>query len=178
MTDRVVLVDASDRPHGTADKLEAHEQGWLHRAFSVFVFDADDHLLLQQRHPAKYHSGGLWSNTCCSHPRPNEPVAEAATRRMQEEMGFSCPVEHAFGFQYEAQVTDTLTEHEYDHVFIARTATRPDVRPNSTEVADWTWIDLPSLRAHVDTEPEAFTVWFRLLLDRVLDVLPTASQTP
>jgi isopentenyl-diphosphate delta-isomerase len=177
MTDRVVLVNDADRPQGTADKLEAHVEGWLHRAFSVFVFDTDDHLLLQQRHPDKYHSGGLWSNTCCSHPRPNEPVADAARRRMQEEMGFVCPVEHMFGFQYEAQVTDTLTEHEYDHVFIGRVSARFEVHPNPTEVSDWTWIDVPSLRTRMDAEPEVFTVWFRLLLDRVLDALP-AAPTP
>lgn len=172
MTERVVLVDASDRPQGTAEKLEAHVEGWLHRAFSVFVFDADGHLLLQQRHPDKYHSGGLWSNTCCSHPRPGESVADAAQRRLHEEMGFSCPLEHAFGFTYEARVSDDLTEHEYDHVFIGRIDPRPDVQPHPEEVSDWRWCSMSDLRAQVNEDPDAYTVWFRRILDRARTAMP------
>jgi len=169
MTERVVLVDPSDRPLGTAEKLQAHAEGWLHRAFSVLVFDADGHLLLQKRHADKYHSGGLWSNTCCSHPRPGEALGEAATRRLQEEMGFSCSVQRAFGFRYEASVADDLKEHEYDHVFIGHTDRRPTVRPHPDEVADWRWTPVASLQAEIDARPDAFTVWFRLLLDRALN---------
>ena len=174
MTERVVLVDPSDRPLGTAEKLRAHAEGWLHRAFSVLVFDADGHLLLQKRHADKYHSGGLWSNTCCSHPRPGEALADAATRRLQEEMGFSCNVQRAFGFQYEASVADDLMEHEYDHVFIGCTDRRPTVHPHPDEVADWRWTPLSSLQAEIDARPDAFTIWFQLLLDRALNAAHTA----
>lgn len=165
----VVLVDSSDRPIGTADKLQAHVEGWLHRAFSVFVFDDAGRLLLQRRHTGKYHSGGLWSNTCCSHPRPGEPVDAAARRRLDEEMGFTCDVEPAFGFQYEASVGAGLTEHEYDHVFTAFAPSTTPVHPHPDEVDDVAWMAPDALLARVDADPDAFTVWFRLLLPRVLD---------
>ena len=175
MNDHVVLVDANDRPLGTADKMTVHREGWLHRALSVFVFDDDGRLLLQQRHPDKYHSGGLWSNTCCSHPRPGETPHEAARRRLVEEMGFACELTYAFGFQYEAEVGGDLVESEYDHVFTG-TVDRADVRPHADEVADWTWVTPRELRADVATNPGDYTVWFRLLLDRTLT--PASDPSP
>jgi isopentenyl-diphosphate delta-isomerase len=178
MSDSVVLVDTNDRPLGTADKLEAHHQGWLHRAFSVFVFDAEGRLLLQQRNGEKYHSGGLWSNTCCSHPLPGEAVADATQRRMVEEMGFTCAVERAFGFTYRAEVGDNLQEHEYDHVFIGYTDTAPAISPNPAEVSDWRWTDPHGLRADVAAHPERYTVWFRMVLDRTLEAAQARVASP
>lgn len=175
MTDRVVLVDADDRPLGTADKLEAHTEGWLHRAFSVFVFDPEGRLLLQQRHSGKYHSGGLWSNACCSHPRPGESVAAAAQRRMVEELGFACDVEPAFGFRYEATVGPGLTEHEYDHVFVATAPATTPMTPHPDEVDAVAWVAPDELCARVDERPDAYTVWFRMLLPRVLEEHTPAS---
>jgi isopentenyl-diphosphate delta-isomerase len=166
MSAEVVLVDAHDEPVGVADKLEAHEQGWLHRAFSVFVFDPEGRLLLQQRNVNKYHSGALWSNTCCSHPNPGESVEEAAQRRLQEEMGFRCPLDAAFTFTYRAVLSDTMIEHEYDHVLIGRAA--PTVRPNADEVQDWRWAAPNELMADVAAHPERYTAWFRMAVERVL----------
>ena len=167
MSARVVLVNEEGQPTGTAEKLRAHSEGWLHRALSVFVFDAKGRLLLQQRNPDKYHSGGLWSNTCCSHPYPDEPPEVAARRRLREEMGFACALTPLFHFTYRAPVGDGLTEHEYDHVFVGRVATA-DIRPDPDEVADWAWIAPPTLRSHVHTSPHRYTVWFQRLLDPVL----------
>src|SRR5918997_6672888 len=118
MSEQVILVDEADREVGTGSKLEAHREGALHRAFSVFVFDRRGRLLLQKRAAGKYHSGGLWSNTCCGHPRPGEATAEAARRRLREEMNFDCELRAAFEFLYRAQFTNKLIEHEYDHVFV------------------------------------------------------------
>ena len=166
MSAQVVLVNAQDESVGVADKLEAHEQGWLHRAFSVFVFDPQGRLLLQQRDVNKYHSGGLWSNTCCSHPRPDEPVADAAQRRLQEEMGFQCPLDDAFSFTYRAVLSDTMIEHEYDHIFIGHDT--PTVHPNPEEVQDWRWMAPNDLMADVAAHPERYTAWFRMAVERVL----------
>jgi isopentenyl-diphosphate delta-isomerase len=167
MSTRVVLVNDDGQPTGTADKLQAHTEGWLHRALSVFVFDAEGRLLLQQRNPDKYHSGGLWSNTCCSHPHPDESPDAAARRRLREEMGFACALTPLFHFTYRAPVGDGLTEHEYDHVFVGHVTTA-DIRPDPDEVTDWAWIAPSALRADVDTSPHRYTVWFQRLLDPVL----------
>ncbi|PEN07666.1 isopentenyl-diphosphate delta-isomerase [Longimonas halophila] len=166
MSAEVVLVNAHDEPVGVADKLEAHEQGWLHRAFSVFVFDPKGRLLLQQRNVNKYHSGALWSNTCCSHPHPGEAVEDAAQRRLHEEMGFQCPLDDAFTFTYRAVLSDTMIEHEYDHVLIGQDT--PTVRPNADEVQDWRWMAPNELMADVAAHPEHYTAWFRMAVERVL----------
>jgi len=166
MSAQVVLVNTRDEPVGVADKLEAHEQGWLHRAFSVFVFDTEGRLLLQQRNVNKYHSGALWSNTCCSHPWPDEQVAAAAQRRLQEEMGFQCALDPAFTFTYRAVLSDTMIEHEYDHVFIG--CGTPTVSPNADEVQDWRWVAPNDLIADVAMHPERYTAWFRMAIEPVL----------
>ena len=166
MEDYVVLVNERDEEVGVREKLQAHVDGALHRAFSVFVFDDEGRLLLQQRHPDKYHSGGLWSNTCCSHPRPGESVGEAALRRLHEEMGFGCALAPLFGFVYKARLGD-LYEHEYDHVLIGHYAEAPV--PNAAEVAAWRWVRPAELQASVAAEPHAYTYWFRLALGRVLE---------
>jgi len=173
----VVLVTEDDQPLDTGDKLRAHMEGWLHRAFSIFIFDGDDRLLLQQRTEDKYHSGGLWSNTCCSHPRPGESYREAARRRLSEEMGFEAPLTPIFEETYHLPVGDTLVEHEYNQVFAGR-ATNPSVRPSADEVADWAWVQPDALRDDVAARPGRYTSWFRLLLDPALDSAPADVVSP
>lgn len=162
MNSRVVLVDAEDNAIGTADKLEAHRAGRLHRAFSVFIFNDGGEMLLQQRAEDKYHSGGLWSNACCSHPGPGEDVESAARWRLQEEMGFTCPVEHVDELVYRADVGGGLVEYEYDHLFVGRWNGRPD--PDPDEVADWRWVPMDELEDEVSRHPRRFTYWFRVAL--------------
>ncbi|MFP4228906.1 MAG: isopentenyl-diphosphate Delta-isomerase [Salinivenus sp.] len=174
MSAPVVLVNAADRPQGTADKLRAHAEGWLHRAFSVFVFDEWGRLLLQRRAADKYHSGGLWSNTCCSHPQAEESPTAAAQRRLREEMGFSCPVTPAFQRTYRTPVDNGLVEHELDHVFVG-TVRDAAIRANPDEVAEWAWVTPTALRTDVAAHPERYTPWFRLLLD---DALAAALERP
>lgn len=175
MSASVVLVDENDHRLGTAGKRRAHVEGWLHRAFSVFVFDRNGRLLLQQRTPDKYHSGGLWSNTCCSHPRPDEPPERGATRRLQEEMGFTCELRPSFSFTYRAPVGSRLIEHEYDHVFVGMVDTAV-VQPNPAEVVEWSWEPVSALRSHVVTNPDLYTVWFRQLLEPVLQRDPVGQS--
>lgn len=158
--ERVILVDRRDVPLGTRSKQEAHVDGLLHRAFSIFVFDAAGRTLLQRRAITKYHSGGLWSNTCCSHPRPGESTARAAQRRLFEEMGFHCPLEVAFSFVYRADVGGGLMEHEYDHVFIGRFDGSP--APDPAEVDDWRWIEPAALDREARERPDRFTFWFHI----------------
>lgn len=169
---KVVLVDNTDQAVGTADKRRAHLKGWLHRALSVFVFDEAGRLLLQKRASEKYHSGGQWSNTCCSHPQPGEAPIDAATRRLSEEMGFSCSLSPAFTFTYRASVGPNLIEHEYDHVF---TGIVKDVvpEPDPTEVADWAWVTSSALRNDVSANPDRYTIWFRRILERTLRTVTT-----
>src|SRR5690606_25419863 len=131
--EHVILVDEQDREIGTMEKMEAHRRGRLHRAFSVFVFDDEKRLLLQQRALDKYHSGGLWTNTCCSHPRPDEKTIDAANRRLREEMGISCDLTYSFQFQYKAEFENGLIEHEVDHVFFGRSDSTPILNPNEVE---------------------------------------------
>jgi isopentenyl-diphosphate Delta-isomerase len=160
LEDRVVLVDANDVEVGTEEKLPAHAAGVLHRAFSVFISDAGGRMLLQRRAVAKYHSGGLWSNTCCSHPRPGESTAAAAARRLREEMGIVCPLEPAFRFIYRAELDHGLTEHEYDHVFVGRFAGVP--KPDPAEVDAWRWAAPAQIAAELQERPGDFTAWFHL----------------
>jgi isopentenyl-diphosphate Delta-isomerase len=162
--ERVILVDERDREVGVAEKMRAHAEGLLHRAFSVFVFDRAGRLLLQRRALSKYHSGGLWSNTCCSHPRPGETVAAAARRRLAEEMSFDCELRPAFEFLYRAELGGGLTEHEYDHVFVGSFDGEP--RPDPSEVGDWRWIGWEELREDLAARPQRYSYWLRLALER------------
>lgn len=169
----VILVDEFDNELGTMEKMEAHVEGELHRAFSVFIFNDKNELLLQQRALGKYHSPGLWTNTCCSHPREGEETAAAAHRRMVEEMGFDCDFDEAFTFTYQADVGDGLTEHEFDHVFIGHSNTVP--LPNKEEVNDYRYSSMQEIRKEMDARPGKFTVWFRIAFDEVerhLEMLP------
>lgn len=165
----VILVDQNDQEIGVAPKLQAHIDGVLHRAFSVFIFNSKNELLLQQRAIEKYHSGGLWTNTCCSHPAPGETTEQAAHRRLVEEMGFDCELAYGFGFVYRTDFENGLTEHEYDHVFFGRY--EADFEVNYEEVASTRWISLPDLDAWMAREPAAFTFWFKHIYDRVKEHL-------
>ncbi len=156
----VILVTPQDEAIGVMEKMEAHRQGVLHRAFSVFIFDKRGRMLLQQRAPQKYHGGCLWTNACCSHPLVNEPVEEAATRRLMEELGFSTPLKKIFAFTYKAPVENGLIEHEYDHVFAGEY--EGPIRMNSDEVSDVAYHDLPAIKMLLQEKPELFTTWFRI----------------
>jgi isopentenyl-diphosphate Delta-isomerase len=157
--DRVILVDEEDYDRGSLDKFEAHRSGVLHRALSVIVARGDGKLLLQKRAAGKYHSGGLWTNTCCSHPRPGEPVDVAASRRLEEEMGFSCPLTPLFTVQYRADVSNGLVENELVHAFGGRFEGAPD--PDPDEVEDWRWSSIGEIRSDMADHPERYSVWFR-----------------
>lgn len=161
MAERVVLVDAEDRELGTLEKLQAHVEGRLHRAVSVFVLDDEERLLLQRRAAAKYHSAGQWTNTCCSHPRPDEAPADAAHRRLAEEMGFACELSPAFTLVYRAEVGGGLVEHELDHVFVGRWRGEP--APDPAEADAWRWVPLPEVVRDAAAHPERYTPWFRLI---------------
>ena len=161
-------MDDADREIGTADKLAVHRDGRLHRAVSVFVFDRAGRWLLQRRADGKYHSPGLWSNTACTHPRPGERPAEAARRRLEEEMGVHCPLRPAFVRRYHAALAgpEPLVEHEMDHVFVGRYDGDPAPAPD--EVGDWRWMDPDELADDLAARPERYTPWFRLLRDEAL----------
>lgn len=152
---------------GTMEKMEAHVKGVLHRAISVFIFNSKGEMLLQQRAHGKYHSPGLWTNTCCSHPAPGEASLAAAERRLQEEMGLTCRLEHAFWFQYKASFDNGLIEHELDHVFIGHTDETPT--PNPEEAASWQYASPAAIREEMEENPARYTVWFRLLAERVFN---------
>lgn len=155
---QVILVNEKDEPVGTMEKMEAHRRGLLHRAFSVFVFNARGEMLLQQRDVGKYHSGGLWTNACCSHPIPGEPVDQAAKRRLKEELGFTIPVKKTFEFIYKADFDNGLTEKEFDHVFVG--VYDGEVTPNPKEVMDYRWLSLDRIREELEVNPEKYTAWF------------------
>ena len=161
----VILVDENDQQTGLMEKMEAHEKGLLHRAFSVFVFNDQNQLLLHQRAAEKYHSGGLWTNTCCSHPREQESITDAGKRRLQEEMGFTCAVEPVFSFIYKADLDGGMIEHELDHVLIGRYNAAPV--PNPAEVMDWKYVDLEEIVEDLSSYPEKYTAWFRIVFDKV-----------
>ena len=163
-TDPVILVDERDVQIGTAGKLDAHRQGLRHRAISALVKNAAGQFLLQRRNPAKYHSGGLWTNACCSHPLPGEDAAAAARRRLAEEMGVTCALEPLFVFSYATPVPGGLIENEVVHVFGGRHD--GPVKPDPDEVSEFKWISLGDLNADVKARPDAYTAWFRKYLDQ------------
>jgi len=163
----VVLVDTNDNAIGTMEKQQAHLEGVLHRAFSIFIFNSENKLLLQKRASSKYHCGGLWTNTCCSHPRDNEIILDAAARRLQEEMGMHCELKPIFSFVYKAEFENGLTEHEYDHVFIGQSDQIPKL--DKEEVEDYRYISLEELHTEIKVSPQNFTPWFLIALDRVTE---------
>lgn len=168
--DQVILVDEHDNKVGTMDKLEAHQKGTLHRAFSVFVFHPDGRLMLQKRAGDKYHSAGLWTNTCCSHPRPGEPTEDAAHRRLKEEMGFDCNLKEVHTLTYRTEFSNGLIEHEYDHVFVGVWDGVPNIA--EAEVDAWEWGPVETLRKDLKKHPEKYTYWFRVAFEDAVGAAP------
>lgn len=156
----VILVDENDHQVGVMEKIQAHEQGLLHRAFSIFILNNNNQLLLQKRASSKYHSPGLWTNACCSHPNPNENTLIAANRRLYEEMGFNCTLTEIGSFTYNTKFDNGLIEHEFDHVFWG--IYNGDIRPNPTEVEQSKWLSFDEIDNSLSTDKEQFTFWFHL----------------
>lgn len=165
--ENVILVDILDNEIGTMPKMEAHLQGHLHRAFSIFIFNSNGELLLQQRALDKYHSGGKWTNTCCSHPRLGEQTIDAANRRLKEEMGMKSKLQYGFNFIYNAPLSDNLFEHEFDHVYFGVSDHAPKI--NKSEVADFKYISMQILTTDIKINPHQYTEWLKICFSRVLD---------
>jgi len=165
--EEVILVDELDRPIGRMEKMEAHRKALLHRAFSVFILNDRGELMLQQRAFDKYHSGGLWTNTCCSHPRPDEPTVVAGERGLIEEMGFTTPLKEIFQFTYKARLDNELTEYEFDHVLLGHYNDEP--RLNEEEAVDYRRVALPAVEAEIKEHPEQFSEWFKICFEPFFD---------
>lgn len=163
--DYVILVDEQDNDIGVMEKLQAHQLGVLHRAFSVFIFNDKEQLLLQQRSLTKYHSAGLWANTCCSHPRPNETIKDAANRRLFEEMGMSCDLKIKTNFIYKTSFENGLTEHELDYVLIGSSNQNPHI--NHDEVSSYKWLSIAEIKTDIISNPNQYTSWFKIALEKV-----------
>ena len=166
MNEYVILVDENDKHIGLMPKLEAHQRGAMHRAFSVFIFNNNGELMLQKRADTKYHSGGLWTNTCCSHPRFDKVLEKEAVLRLQEEMGLVCDLKSVFSFHYQAGLDNDLFENEFDHVFFGFTDMLPVINP--AEVQDWKYIDLQILATDIQKNPAQYTAWLKVCFDKVL----------
>ena len=173
MVNQVILVDENDKAVGQMEKYETHQKGLLHRAFSVFIVNLRNELLLQRRAYSKYHSGGLWTNTCCSHPRPGEETQAAAMRRLKEEMGCECVLKRQFGFIYKADLDNGMTEYEYDHVYTGIHTLNPIPDPN--EVAEWKWVSLEEISKSLKNHPNQYTVWFAHIWEKVAETLKVSN---
>ncbi len=167
MEEYVILVDDKDRKIGLMPKMLAHEKALLHRAFSVFIFNSDNQLMLQQRALNKYHSPGLWTNTCCSHQRDGESNIEAGKRRLMEEMGFETDLTETTSFIYKAPFDNGLTEHEFDHVMVGYYDREPNI--NLDEVADWKWMDLEDVKVDMVLNPMEYTEWFKIIFEKLYE---------
>ncbi|MDK2770642.1 MAG: isopentenyl-diphosphate Delta-isomerase [Flavobacterium sp.] len=161
--EKVILVDTNDEPIGLMEKIAAHEQALLHRAFSVFILNDNNEIMLQQRAQSKYHSPLLWTNTCCSHQRPGETNIQAGKRRLREEMGFEVDLQELFHFIYKAPFDNGLTEHELDHVMIGKFNDEPNI--NKEEVEDWKWMSIEAIKQDMQQNPDVYTVWFKIIFD-------------
>lgn len=168
--ERLILVNEKDEPIGLMPKMEVHERGLLHRAFSVFIMNSKGETMLQRRALQKYHSPGLWTNTCCSHQKQGETNIEAGKRRMMEEMGFVADLKELFSFIYKAPFDNGLTEHEFDHVLIGYYDGVPDI--NESEVAEWKWMSLNDIRLDISNNPNNYTEWFKIIFDKFYHYLP------
>ena len=170
----IILVDELDQPLGTMEKMEAHRKGVLHRAFSVFIFNSKGEMLLQQRAKSKYHSAGLWTNACCSHPRPGEDIATAATRRLNEELGFTTTLKKVFDFIYRSSFENGLTEFEFDHVFVGQYD--DEINPDKHEVNDFCFKTIEEINASLISHPEKYTAWFRIAFPKIEKWMSTQSE--
>ena len=166
MEEQVILVDEQDNPIGLMPKLEAHQKALLHRAFSVFILNTKGELMLQQRAKHKYHSPGLWTNTCCSHQRDGETNIQAGKRRLQEEMGFSTELKEVTSFIYKAPFDNGLTEHEFDHVLLGYYEDDPVI--NLDEVSSWKWMSLEEVKYDIDQNPDRYTIWFVIIFAKIM----------
>jgi len=162
--ENVILVNEKDEQIGLMPKMEAHQKALLHRAFSVFIFNENDELMLQQRALSKYHSPGLWTNTCCSHQREGETNIEAGKRRLEEEMGFSTELKDTVSFIYKAPFDNGLTEHEFDHILVGKYNDDPVLNPE--EAADFKWLSLDEVRRDMEVNPHLYTAWFKIIFDK------------
>jgi isopentenyl-diphosphate delta-isomerase len=167
MEDTILVIDETDKEIGNGSKMDIHRRGILHRAFSIFVFNSKGKLLIQQRLKNKYHSGGLWTNTCCSHQRLGETLEESTHRRLIEEMGFDCELTEIFTFKYRANLDHDLIENELDHVFIGRY--EKDPLPNIDEVEGFKWISVADIQKDIKKNPDNYTYWFKLVVNRVIE---------
>lgn len=165
--EKVILVDTEDREVGVMEKMQAHREAKLHRAFSVFLMNDKGEVLLQQRAVDKYHCGGMWTNACCSHPRAGEALQDAVDRRLQEEMGIACDTKWVYSFVYKADVGQGLFEHEFDHVFFGKFSVEP--KPDESEVSDWKYVAIDDLKRDVVVNPTKYTPWFKIILAEVID---------
>lgn len=159
--EKIILVNKKDKPLGTEEKLKAHLDGKLHRAFSILIFNSQGKMLIQQRAKSKYHSPNLWANTCCSHPRPKETLLEAVKRRLKEEVGIECDLKEIFSFIYKAKIGN-LIENEFDHVFVGKFDGDPT--PNKEEIQNLKWINLKNLKRDIKENEEKYTFWFKKIL--------------
>lgn len=173
--EQVILVNENDDQIGLMPKMEAHEKAVLHRAFSVFIFNSKNELMLQQRAAHKYHSPLLWTNTCCSHQRDGETNIEAGTRRLQEEMGFTTSLKETTSFIYKAPFDNGLTEHELDHIMIGYYEQAPVINPD--EVEDWKWMSLENVRTDIAAQPELYTVWFKIIFEKFYEHINTIHES-
>ncbi|MFA6467026.1 MAG: isopentenyl-diphosphate Delta-isomerase [Patescibacteria group bacterium] len=164
MSEQIILVDEKDNQIGSGEKLAVHQKGQLHRAFSILVFNSRGQLLIQQRSDSKYHCPGLWANTCCSHPVVGETIDQAAHRRLEDEMGFDCPLEEKGSFIYKVAFDNNLIEHEFDHVLVGYYD--GDIKINPQEVKDSLWLELASLKKDMSDFPNKYAPWFKIIIDK------------
>ncbi|WP_304036276.1 isopentenyl-diphosphate Delta-isomerase [Mesonia mobilis] len=164
MKEKVILVNEKDEQIGLMEKIEAHAKALLHRAFSVFVYNDKNEVMLQQRALSKYHSPGLWTNTCCSHQREGESNIDAGKRRLMEEMGFTTELEETISFIYKAPFDNGLSEHEFDYILIGKYDGEPNINPD--EVAAWKWMSLEAIKKDLQENPANYTAWFKIIFDK------------
>lgn len=165
----VILVDENDEQIGTMEKMEVHQKALLHRAFSIFIFNNKGEILLQKRANKKYHSGGLWTNACCSHPKPGEETKVAAKKRLYEEMGFAIDLKKAFHFIYKAPFDNGLTEYEFDHVFIG--TYDGGIAPDAEEVSDYCYKSVEEVKRSIQSHPQKYTEWFKIAFPKMEEYL-------
>lgn len=174
MSEILILVDENDKPIGTGEKMDVHRQGQLHRCFSIFIFNSRGHVLLQKRAIEKYHSGGLWTNTCCSHPRYGEDLEDAVHRRLTEEMGFDCQMWELFTFIYRAELDKGMIEHEYDHVYVG-TYDGP-ITPNPEEADGYEWETIENVKSDMRENSGRYTVWSKIAFETLLERYPDPAS--
>ena len=166
----VIQVDINDKFEGVVEKIEAHKKGILHRAVSVLIFNSNGEMLLQQRAFNKYHSGGKWSNTSCTHPNPGESTKEASLRRLEEEMGITANLSHLYSFVYKVKLDNQMIEHEFDHVYVGVTDKKPTLNPD--EACSYKYVSIQKIQEDIESNPHQFSAWFKLIFNQLITLLP------